>query len=520
MPSTRFFPVAQGTEADIVVPITDLSLREVDGNIITQECIDRLEVETEAVRAELKQRGFAQGNKISCTLKVSKEEDPDIPDDVIPLLLHKGVMGRFSTRLFFPKTPGIIQRNPKTVEELFELITVQMMGGNISNMVRTKAHIAKANLGAKQHRVFSPYDRYFTPWMQEQQEILGDRFSLTELQNISSRIGVAFPYRTDTERNQLFAVNTPQGSTIDPMRPYMETLRDCRFVSVSESIGSILAEAGIHIAQLFNPTSALHVESATEVLKRKRNGALSDLIFVNDTEWDLWIRVMENRLGGTALNDLPTAMFPSPFKLGSKNAIDADAVAIANASHMRIIRVAEPPSNDYITCRVGVGCGPKGGQHLFQCEGKHYIGAIDTPSDRGAASLITILGQQDLVNTSIRDVMGAGDATAVAATMSVHYEPLEQIISSRDQHLSRERQKIAAMAFTAILGRVFGELAFRSRGRDLTSVPVEAFPRIFDATLDKAIAAAYKITLLPTMPSTVYEDSEWDFHFTAWELEQ
>ena len=427
---------------------------------------------------------------------------------------------RIRVVLNFPQTPALLEKKPNTLAAFLEIIAVQMMGGNISNMVRTKAHIAHADLGALQHHVFSPHDRYFTPWLEAQQQKLGDRFTLTELQDIPSRTGVAFPYRTDNERSQLFAINTPQGSTIGPMRPFVERLRDCKFVAVSEGIGAVLEESGIRIAQLFNPTSALHVESAIEVLKRKRNGTSSDLIFVSDDEWDLWIRVMENRVSGTHLKDLPTALFPSPFSMGNRNAIDPGAVTIINQSHLRIVHVSEPLSEDHVTCRVGIGCGPRGGQYLFQCDGKHYIGAADTPSDRGAASLITLLGEQSLVSTANPNVMGAGDAAAVAATMSVHYEPLEQIIASRDPNLSKERRKIAAMAFTAILGRVFGELAFRSRGRDLTSVPVEAFPRLFDATLDKAIAAAYKITLLPKMPSTVYEDPEWDLHFTVWELQE
>ncbi len=511
----RFFPGAQGTEANIVVPITDLSLREPDGHAITHDCIRKLEAETAEVRAELQRHDFAKGNKISCEMKIS-----EVTDKVIRLLLHRGSMGRFQISLEFPQTPALLERKPKTLEEFLAIIAEEMMGGNISNMVRSKAHIAQADLGARSHHIFSPYDRYFTPWLQQQQEKTGNRFTLTELSNISSRTGVAFPYRTNGEQSQLFAINTPQGSTIDPMRPFVRKLRDCTFVSVSEGIGAVLEESGIHVSQLFNPTNALHVESAIELLKRKKNGTSRDLIFVNDSEWDLWIRVMENRVSGTALQELPTALFPSPFKLENKNAIDPAAVTIASQNHLRIIHVAEPPSTDHITCRIGIGCGPKGGQYLFQCDGKHYVGAIDTPSDHGAASLITLLGQQELVSTAIRDVMGAGDAAAVAATMSVHYEPLERIIAARDPNLSNDRQKIAAMAFTAILGRVFGELAFRSRGRDLTNVPVEAFPRIFDATLDKAIAAAYKITLLPKIPSSVYEDPEWDLHFTVWELEE
>ena len=101
------------------------------------------------------------------------------------------------------------------------------------------------------------------------------------------------------------------------------------------------------------------------------------------------------------------------------------------------------------------------------------------------------------------------------------YTPLEDILRTKDQSLSPPKLKIAAAAFHAILGRVFGEFVYHSETRDLSGVPHEAIPQLLDMVLEKAIAAAHHITTITKRsPQRIYTDPDWKFNFTMWELER
>lgn len=515
----RFFPGPQGTGAAIVVPMTDFSLPEVDDDRLTQEALANIVERTAHTRARLRGHNFAQGNKIACELGIRKEQTTK---DDIPVELHGGptLRDEFSFTFRLPQTPATLRNVPQDIRALLEIYADKQMGGNASNVQRNLVHIAGADIGPERHHVFSAADRYLDAWLEDHlQDARGTRFTRHELTGIQSRFGVALPY-DDGGKIQQFSINTPQGSTLEPMRQHIETLRGLDHVVVSEGIGGLLKDARVEIRQIFNPTSALHTESALEVRRRMEDrGEWQDTPIINDDEMNSWIKTMEERQDTGKREQLPDAKFPMPFLLDNMVAIDENAVQILRTSHRRFLALGNPPETEHMTLVTGIGCGPKGGQNLFQCRGRYYVAAASTPTDKGAAHILGQCGDEagHQLRLGIRDVVGAGDAAFTASLMQQFYK-LEDIIDARHPHLSEERRRIATMAFTTLLQRVFGELVYHSKARDLSGVPQDAFPRLFDMTLDKAIAAAHEITMIDKAPSRVYRDADWDMSFMVMEL--
>ncbi len=521
--SKRYFPGPQGTEAEVVVPMTDFSIIDADRRLLPETAREELKRRTLALRSSLQSHSFATGNKIASLLKLLHDEST--PTDKRLMLYGGPTLNDFRITMDIPQSSAIRRASPRTPRELFELIGDRELGGNASNILRNEMHLARAGIGAKLHKVFTPRDAYLDAWMRPYLRKVGPSFEFHELKGMKSRYGAGFPYDDDSKKGeQRFATNTPQDATVEAMRQHVINgrLNHCDFIVVSEGIGELLKQYRIEMTQLFNPTSSLHAESALEVLKRFRNRLGMDEVFVNDKEMDDWIRTMENRLEMGARADLPEATFPTPFrKKRGLTGIDTNAISLINTSHQRWLNIMPPPETDYITCHSSVGCGPNGGQYVFQCQGKHYIGCADTPTQEGARRLIESVGKTNGVRPDIKEVTGAGDASFTATIISKLYTPLEDILRKRDPSLTTPKLRIAAAAFHAMLGRVFGELSYRTKARDLSGVPYEAFPRLFDTVLDKAVAAAHTLTNIPKRaPQRVYEDREWEIHFTMWELEQ
>lgn len=442
------------------------------------------------------------------------------------LMLYGGPTFRntFRATLDIPNTPAVARTHPQIPRVLFEILSEQHLGGNASNILRNELHLARANVGAQLHKVFAPPDPYLDPWMKPYLEHVGSNFEFHALDGLSSRFGAGFPFNDERNREQRFSLNTPQDPTIEPMRKHVEggALNDCDFIVVSEGMGELLKQYNVRIRQLFNPTSALHNESALEALKRFREGRGTDAVFINEKEADQWIRIMENRMEMGPFKDLPEAKYPSPFLKSAQGVhIDPNAIEVMNGNHRRWLNMLPPPEEDYVTCHSSVGCGPEGGQYLLQCQGQHYIACADTPTEEGARALIAVLGTTADVRSDIRDVIGAGDASFTASILCNLYTPLEDILRTKDQSLSPPKLKIAAAAFHAILGRVFGEFVYHSETRDLSGVPHEAIPQLLDMVLEKAIAAAHHITTITKRsPQRIYTDPDWKFNFTMWELER
>lgn len=398
-----------------------------------------------------------------------------------------------------------------------------MMGGNISNVFRNQVQLAESGLGPSENHIFCPADKYLDDWLQGKlQEGAVKQFVHHRLEGLNQRIGFATPYINDSGQTQQFSFNKPQASTLEPMEPWMEQLRDLDYVVVSEGLGILLAKNKIVIAQIFNPTSALHTESALQVHKRKEdNGCWQDVMIVNDDEMEDWIKIMENKQYDTKMKDIPDVKFPMPFLKSDPRKIDEASVNILRESHRRFLTLGSTKETDHIGLVAGIGCGPKGGQNQFQGKGRHYVSAASALTDRGAEQLINLCGiaSERGVQMHIRDVVGAGDAAFTASLMHRIYSPLEDIVDARHPNLSEERKRIAVMAFTTILQRVFGELVYHSRVRDLSEVPAKAFPAILDKTLDKAIATALHLTTIDKVPVNIYHDDEWDISFMIMELE-
>ncbi len=516
----RFFPGPQGTGGAIVVPMTDFLLRNPDGHRLTEEAVAAIKVETARTRGRLREHGFAPGNKMASNIVI----DPRSNGSHITIVLEEGPTLRddFSFKFKFPHTPATLAEKPATIEDLLEICADKAMGGNISNSARSLIHIAGAGIGPERHETFTPADRYLNEWLARKMEgDVGKRFTVNTLTGIDPRIGIALPYDLDGKQQQ-FSFNRPQGSTISPMEQYVRRLACLDHVVVSEGIGSLLATHGVRIAQVFNPTSALHVESALEMHRRKEDESWQDVTIVNDDEMDLWIKHMESKQYDTGVKELPDAKFPMPFRSDEPGKIDKFAVDVLRESHKRFRNLAGVQETAHISLVMGVGCGPKGGQNHFQALGKRYVAAASTLSEDGAKRLLADCGELDAsqIDAGIRDVVGAGDAAFTASLMARLYAPLEDIIDRRCPGMSGDRKRIAAMAFTTFLQRVFGELAFHSKVRDLSAVPADAFPRIFDKVLDKAIAASHTLTTIDTVPTSVYQDAEWGLQFMAMELQK
>lgn len=523
MPATRFFPGPQGAGADIVVPMTDFSLPKIDGDRLTTEALQEITVRTGKTRQRLRDHGFAQGNKIASELRIRRG---DVTSTDIPVELYGGPTLRDDISYTFrlPQTPATLRSVPQSVEELLEIYADKMMGGNASNVLRNQVVLAQANIGPSAYHVFAPKDRYLDEWLSSKlQGDAGNRFERHELQDIDPRIGLALPYEGDGGKLQQFSFNRPQGSTIDPMKEHIETLRGLDHVVVSEGVGVLLAQRKLQIAQIFNPTSALHTESALETHRRKSDaGYWQDVAIVNDDEMDHWIKTMENKQFEVKVTDIPDAKFPMPFKKEDPMKIDDDAIRILRENHRRFMHLGETKETSHVNLELGIGCGPKGGQNHFQANGRHFVAAATTLSEEGADRLITLCGGSDEngLQTSTHDVVGAGDAAFTAGVIHRFYSPIEDIVDKRHPNLSDERKRIAAMAFTTLLQRVFGELAFHSKVRDLSAVPPQAFPVIFDKVLDKAIAAAHHLTTIDKVPSGVFRDEEWGVSFMTMEIER
>jgi hypothetical protein len=502
--------------------MTDFSLAEVDGNRMTPEALQTIIERTGKTRQRLRGHGFAQGNKIASELVVRRDE---VTKDDIPIELRGGPTLRddFSFTFRLPQTPASLQAVPQTIDQLLEVYADKMMGGNASNVLRNEVHLSQADLGPNEHHYFSPADKYLDAWIQEKTQHAPSRFNRHELTAIDPRYGLALPYE-EGGKIQQFSFNKPQGSTIEPMRTHIETLRNLDHVVVSEGLGILLAQNNIRVAQIFNPTSALHTESALEMHRRMSDGEniWQDVTVVNDDEMEAWIKIMEERQLGIALKDITDAKFPMPFLKDNPERIDDNAVHILRRSHQRFINLGSAQETENTGIVMGVGCGPKGGQNQFQCKGRYYVAAASALDDDGAGRLIALCGteQERGVQPGIRDVVGAGDAAFTATLMHRHYAPIEDIIEARHPNLSEERKRIAVMGFTTMLQRVFGELVYHSKVRDLSGVPPEAFPVIFDKVLDKAIAAAHEITMIDKVPSRVYRDEEWNMSFTTMEVER
>jgi hypothetical protein len=523
MVGTRFFPGPQGTGADVVIPMTDYSLPEVDEERLTKSALDEIIQRTGKTRQRLRDHGFAQGNKIASELRIKKD---DVTREHIPIELHGGPTLRedFSFMHKLPQTPATLKNVPQTFAQLADIYADKMMGGNTSNVLRNLVQLSKAQLGPSAYHMFSPPDNHLDTWLQQNlRNGAENRFTRHELQGINSRVGLALPYDDGTGRIQQFSFNTPQGYTMVPMEPHLQHLEGLDHVVVSEGIGVILAQYKISIQQIFNPTSALHTESALEMHRRKsESGIWRDIAIVNDDEMEEWIRTMENKQYDISKKDVPDAKFPMPCLKSDPLKIDDNAVEILRTNHQRLIILGTPEETQHTTVVMGIGCGPKGGQNQFQSKGRYYVSAASTPSEEGAGRLVELcnsLGGQG-VKADIRDVVGAGDAAFTATLMHRLYSPLEDIIEAREPKLSDERKRIASMAFTTILQRVFGELVYHSKVRDLSEVPPEAFPIIFDKVLDKAIACAHKLTTIDKVPTNVYFDEEWGISFMTMEVER
>lgn len=523
MSEKRFFPGPQGTEAEVVVPMTDFSVIGADSHRLPDAARTVLKERAAALRNDLQRHGFASGNKIASLMKLLLDEST--PEDT-RLMLYGGPTFRntFRATLDIPTTPALTETIPQIPRALFEIISEQQLGGNASNILRNELVLARAGIGAKLHKVFTPRDPYLDPWMQPYLQDVGGAFEFHELQNLSSRYGAGIPFDDDRGREQRFSLNTPQDPTVEPMRQHVSDgkLKDCDFVVVSEGIGELLKGYDARVTQVFNPTSALHNESALEALKRFREGRGADMVFINDKEADQWLRIMENRMEMGAFKDLPEAKYPSPFqKSGQGVGIDANAIELINGNHRRWLNMLPPPETEYITCHSSIGCGPDGGQYLLQCQGKYYIACANTPTEEGARALIATLGPTAGVRANISDVIGAGDAALTASILCNLYTPLEDIIKHKDPQLSPQKLKIAAAAFHSFLGRIFGEYVYHSESRDLSGVPPEAMPHLLDMVLDKSIAAAQHITTVTKRaPQRIYTDPDWEMHFTMWELER
>ncbi|PIR53676.1 hypothetical protein COU75_04940 [Candidatus Peregrinibacteria bacterium CG10_big_fil_rev_8_21_14_0_10_42_8] len=510
----RFFPGPQGSEGLIVVPMTDFTLRDPHRTFLPKEVIDLLMENTGRARQRLQSQHFAGGDKIAAEIDIEQ-----VARAGIALRLHGGptLQDDFSYKFMHPHTPHTKRKNPKTFEELLESTTINRMGGNIANMFRSKIQLALAGLGAENQHAFMPADKFLQEWLEQKLDKLpNDTVSITTLENMSSRIGVAYPYMGE-KGPQPFSFNKPQPGTIDPMRPHVRELKELDYVIASEGLGEILKTARVNIKQLFNPTSALHNESALELIRRRSEGAIQDRTMVNSKEMNDWIRVMENRLYEIPTSEIPDAHFPDVFQNGK---IDTDAVHLVRESHARIGRIMRVPETEYVDFVAGIGCGPDGGQNQFQAEGRHYVACSTTLNKAGAKNLIELCGKGCGLDINIGDAVGAGDAAYTAATMGILYGPeMNSILEKKCPNMSKERKRIAAMAFTTILQRVFGELAFRSHNRDLSQIKPAAFIRIFDTTLEKAIAAAQKIVQTSRMPEEVYSDKEWGIDFAVMELD-
>ncbi len=524
MPSpTRFFPGPQGSGADIVVPMTDFSLPRIDGDRLTTEALQVIIERTGKTRQRLRDHGFAQGNKIASELRIRRG---DVTSTDIPVELYGGPTLRDDISYTFrlPQTPATLRSVPQTVEDLLDVYADRTMGGNASNVLRNQIILAQADIGPSEYHVFAPKDRYLDEWLDA--KLQGDvehRFQRHELEGIDPRIGIALPYEGDAGKLQQFSFNRPQGSTIEPMTEHVTTLQGLDHVVVSEGVGVLLAQHKLQIAQIFNPTSALHTESALETHRRKADaGYWQDIPIVNDDEMDHWIKTMENKQLEVKITDIPDAKFPMPFKKEDPTKIDEDAVRILRESHRRFMHLGETQETPYVNLELGIGCGPKGGQNHFQCNSRHFVAAASTLTEEGADRLLDLCGtpEERGAHISIHDVVGAGDAAFTAGVIHRFYAPIEDIVDKRYPNLSDERKRIAAMAFTTLLQRVFGELAYHSKVRDLSGVPPQAFPVIFDKVLDKAIAAAHHLTTIDKVPSGVFRDDEWGLSFMTMELER
>lgn len=520
----RFFPGPQGTGANVVVPMTDFSLPNIDGNRMTEEALQTIKDRTGRTRQRLRDQNFAQGNKIASEQRISP--DGRTKEDIL-IELYGGPTLRDDFRFMYklPQTPATLMSVPTTMDSLLEIYADRAMGGNTSNVLRNEVHLSSAGLGPREMHFFSPTDKYLDNWLQEKfRDGVEERFERHELKGINSRTGLALPYEDPSSgKTQQFSLNTPQGSTIGPMEELIARLQGLDHVIVSEGIGVLLAKAKISITQIFNPTSALHAESALEMHRRKEEfDVWQDIAIVNDDEMEEWIKTMEIKQNDLVRKEVPDAKFPMPFLKDDPSKIDLNSVNLMRASHQRFMNLGAAKETKYVNFEMGVGCGPKGGQNHFQCRGEHYVAASSTLSEEGASKLIDMCGlpNERGVQLETRDVVGAGDAAFTATLMHRHYAPLEDIINQRHPNLSDERTMIATMAFTTMLQRVFGELVYHSRARDLSGVPPEAFPKLFDAVLDKAIAAAHKITMIEKVPSNVYRDEEWGMSFMTMKIER
>lgn len=510
----RFFPGPQGTEGIVAIPMTDFNLR----NDLPQDVLEAIMRNTESVRKELRELRIAHGNKISANLR--RDVDPETGG--ILLAMRPTLTKHVTVNLPLPETNETRAQNPQTVEKLFECLCNVWRGGNAANILSNKVRLAQAGIGAAHHQIFTPQDLYLTPWL-GQETSKGDaigRFDIHTLTDIPmNRIGTQLPF-LDDGKPELFSINRPQPSTIAAMRNHSEHLRHCDHVIVSEGLERILQENQIDISQLFNPTSALHIESALQMLERKERNASSDMVFINEDEMDLWIRVMENRLTGAQFDPKKnenTAAFPMPF---SSDGIDENSVRISMASHQRFLRMIEPSEKPCMTNPMSVSCGKAGGQDLFQSEGQYFLGYSSALSDEGTAQLLHLIGNPEGISMNIRNVMGAGDASFTAATLAKLYHPLEDIMQKRSGNLNKEKQKIAAMAFVSMLKRIFGAIAYHTNQRNITDVPAEAFPKLLDTVVDRAIQAAEEMTVLTKAPQRFFEDKEFGLLFTAHEIDR
>lgn len=516
----RFFPGPQGIGANVVGPMTDWSLPDIDGDRLTPETLEKIIENTGRARQRLRSMGLAQGNKIASEMKIVEVTATEI---LIELYGGPTLRDDVTYKFRLPQTPATLRVAPKALEELLEVYAEKMMGGNISNVFRNQLELGISGLGPAQNHVFCPTDRYLDAWMQDRlQKITSAQIMLHDLEGMNERFGFATPYRNESAQIQQFSFNKPQSSTVEPMQPWIDKLRSMDYVVVSEGLGTLLRDNKIAIVQIFNPTSALHVQSALQMLDRKNEGDnWQDVTIVNDDEMGDWIRIMENKQNDVQMKDIPDAKFPMPFLKSDRRKIDEGSVNILRESHRRFLNLGQTRETENVGLVVGIGCGPKGGQNQFQSKGKHYIAAASAFTDEGAERLLNLCGpeRERAVRMNIRDVVGAGDAAFTASLIHRNYSPLEEIVEKRHPNLSAERKRIAVMAFTTILQRVFGELVYHSKVRDLSEVPSEAFPIIFDKTLDKSIDAALQLTTIDKVPSKVYHDDEWDIGFMVMELE-
>jgi hypothetical protein len=510
----RFFPGPQGSEGLVVVPMTDFFLRDPHRTFLPQAVITELMENVGRARLRLQGQHFAGGDKIATEIEIES-----VTTKGIKLRLHGGptLQDDFSYTLVFPHTPHTKRNQPNTFEELLESTTNYRMGGNIANIFRTKVQLALAGLGAEEQKVFMPPDQFLQDWLEKKlDELPNDLIDLSLLGNMPERIGAAFPYKGE-KGPQPFSFNKPQQGTIEPMKAHVKKLKRLDFVMVSEGLGEILKTSKVKVKQLFNPTSALHNESALELIRRRGTSTAQDRTMVNTTEMKDWLGVMENRLFETPTSEIADAHFPSIFQQG---AIDENAVEHVRGSHMRIKRIMRVPETDHLDFVTGIGCGPDGGQNQFQSEGRHYVACSTALSKTGAKNLIQTCGRSQGLDIGIEDAVGAGDSAYTATTMGILYGPeMEDIIEKKYPNMTKDRKRIAVMAFTTMLQRVFGELAFRSHNRDLSQISPKIFPLIFDTTLEKAIAAAQKIVQISRSPETVYSDKEWGIDFAVMELD-